>query len=146
MENNNIYPVNNNFYWINKIGRNCKNAELKQLGWIVVAISKKKCGWYMNPSEYNDYNESLEAFLTSIMNSKTLDIQKPNPRRWNTKSMWTSMGKLVPQLPTVITFSYDLSFRHVISHWKGIFENYTLCHQTPTMSIVLLWKTKKNIV
>jgi len=53
---------------------------------MVVAISKKGCGFYMNLSKNNDYNESLEAFLTLLMNSKTLDIQKYNPRRWNTKS------------------------------------------------------------
>jgi hypothetical protein len=50
--------------------------------------------------------------------------------------MWAPMGKLVPQLPGVVTFAYDLHFRHVIAHWKGIFENYTLCHQTLTLSIV----------
>ena len=33
-----------------------------------------------------DYNEALEAFLILLMNEKTLDIQKPNPRRWNVKS------------------------------------------------------------
>jgi hypothetical protein len=48
---------------------------------MVVAISKKICGCYAHMSEKNDYNESLEAFLTLLMNSKTLDIQKPNPRR-----------------------------------------------------------------
>jgi hypothetical protein len=32
-----------------------------------------------------------------------------------------SMGKLVPQLPGVVTFAYDLHFRHVIAHWKGVF-------------------------
>jgi hypothetical protein len=52
------------------------------------------------------------------------------------KVMWASMGKLVPQLPGVVTFAYDLRFRRVIAHWKGIFENYTLFHQTLTLSIV----------
>jgi hypothetical protein len=28
-----------------------------------------------------NYNEALEAFLILLMNAKTLDIQKPNPRR-----------------------------------------------------------------
>jgi hypothetical protein len=50
--------------------------------------------------------------------------------------MWAPMGKLVPQLPGVVTFAYDLHFRHVIAHWKGIFENYTLHHQTLTLSTV----------
>ena len=53
---------------------------------MVVAISEKRCGYYVHPSEKNDYNEALESFLTLLMNSKTLDIQKPNPIRWNTKS------------------------------------------------------------
>ena len=53
---------------------------------MVVAISQKRCGHYVNISEKNDYNEALEAFLTLLMNAKTLDIEKPNPRRWNSKS------------------------------------------------------------
>jgi hypothetical protein len=48
---------------------------------MVVAISEKRCGCYTHPSEKNDYNEAPEAFLTLLMNAKTLDIQKPNPRR-----------------------------------------------------------------
>jgi hypothetical protein len=48
---------------------------------MVVAISKKRCGYYVHPPENNDYNEAPEAFLTLLMNSKTPDIQKPNPRR-----------------------------------------------------------------
>ena len=51
-----------------------------------VVISEKRCGFYLHPSEKNDYNEALEAFLTLCMNSKTLDIQKHNPRRLNAKS------------------------------------------------------------
>jgi hypothetical protein len=45
------------------------------------------------------------------------------------KVMWAPMGKLVPQLPGVVTFAYDLRFRHVIARWKGIFKNYTLRHK-----------------
>jgi hypothetical protein len=52
------------------------------------------------------------------------------------KVMWTAMGKLVPQLPGVINFAYDLYFRHVIARWKGISERYTLCHQNMTLFIV----------
>jgi hypothetical protein len=48
---------------------------------MVVAIFEKRCGYYAHPSEQNDYNEAPEAFLTLLMNEKTLDIQKPNPRR-----------------------------------------------------------------
>jgi hypothetical protein len=38
------------------------------------------------------------------------------------KSCGPRLGKLVPQLPGVVTFAYDLHFRHVIAHWKGISE------------------------
>jgi hypothetical protein len=34
----------------------------------------------------------------------------------------SSQGKLVHQLLRVVTFAYDLRFRHVIAHWKGILE------------------------
>ena len=59
---------------------------------MVVAIYEKRCGYYMHFSEHNDYNESPEAFLTLLMNAKILDIQKPNLRRWNTKSYVGSDG------------------------------------------------------
>ena len=48
---------------------------------MVVAIFEKRCGCYAHQYEQNDYNEALDAFLTLLMNSKTLYIQKPNPRR-----------------------------------------------------------------
>jgi hypothetical protein len=32
------------------------------------------------------------------------------------------LGKLVNQLPRVVTFAYDLYFTHVIARWKGIIE------------------------
>jgi hypothetical protein len=52
------------------------------------------------------------------------------------KVMWVLMGKLVPQLPGVVNFVYDLHFRCVIARWKGIFENYKLWHQNkPLFSI-----------
>ena len=53
---------------------------------MVVAIYEKRYGFYAHPSEKNDYNEDLEAFLTLLMNSNILYIQKPNPWRWNAKS------------------------------------------------------------
>ena len=53
---------------------------------MVVAIYEKRCGYYVHSSKKNDYSEAPEAFLTLLMNAKTLDTQKPNPRRWNTKS------------------------------------------------------------
>jgi hypothetical protein len=59
--------------------------------------------------------------------------------------MWAPMGKLVPKLPEVVNFAYDLHFRHVIDHWKGILKKYTLFHQNLTLSIVLSWQAKKTL-
>jgi hypothetical protein len=39
------------------------------------------------------------------------------------KFMWATMGKLVPQIPEVTTFAYNLHFRRMIACWKGIFDN-----------------------
>ena len=44
---------------------------------------------------------------------KTINIQKPNPRRGSAK-LWPSLGKLVHQLPGVITFAYDLRLMYTI--------------------------------
>jgi hypothetical protein len=38
------------------------------------------------------------------------------------KSCGPRLGKLVHQLPGVVTFAYDLRFRRMIAHWKGIIE------------------------
>jgi hypothetical protein len=38
------------------------------------------------------------------------------------KSCGLRLGKLVYQLPGVVTFAYDLHFRRMIAHWKGIIE------------------------
>ena len=38
------------------------------------------------------------------------------------KSCGPRLGKLVRQLPGVVTFAYDLRFRRVIARWKGIVE------------------------
>ena len=38
------------------------------------------------------------------------------------KSCEPRLGKLVHQLPGVVTFAYDLRFRHVIARWEGIIE------------------------
>jgi hypothetical protein len=38
------------------------------------------------------------------------------------KSCGPRLGKLVHQLLGVVTFAYDLRFRHVIARWKGIVE------------------------
>jgi hypothetical protein len=38
------------------------------------------------------------------------------------KSCVPCLGKLVHQLSGVVTFAYDLRFRRMIAHWKGIIE------------------------
>jgi hypothetical protein len=38
------------------------------------------------------------------------------------KSCGPRLGKLVHQLPGVVTFACDLRFRRVIARWKGIIE------------------------
>ena len=38
------------------------------------------------------------------------------------KSCGPRLGKLVHQLPRVITFAYDICFRHMIARLKGIIE------------------------
>jgi hypothetical protein len=38
------------------------------------------------------------------------------------KSCGPRLGKLVHQLPGVVTFAYDLHFRRMIARWKGIIE------------------------
>jgi hypothetical protein len=38
------------------------------------------------------------------------------------KSCGPRLGKLVHQLPGVVIFAYDLRFRRMIAHWKGIVE------------------------
>jgi hypothetical protein len=39
------------------------------------------------------------------------------------KSCGPRLGKLVHQLPGVVTFAYNLRFRHMIARWKYIFED-----------------------
>jgi hypothetical protein len=48
---------------------------------MVVAIYEKRSGCYAHPSEKMDYNEDPKALFILLMKAKTLDIQKPNPRR-----------------------------------------------------------------
>ena len=70
-----------------------------------------------------DYNEAREAFFILLMNPKFLVIQNltlegETPTiMW---ALWVSWCNLVPQLPRVVTFAYDLRFRRVIARWKGI--------------------------
>ena len=50
--------------------------------------------------------------------------------------MWAHMVKLVLQLPGVITFAYDLRFRHVIVCWKGIVEEIHLRDSIMPLAII----------
>jgi hypothetical protein len=43
------------------------------------------------------------------------------------KSCGPRLGKLVHQLPRVVTFAYDLHFRRMIAHWKDLSEEYNSC-------------------
>jgi hypothetical protein len=52
------------------------------------------------------------------------------------KSCGPCLGKLVHQLPGVVTFAYDLRFRHVIAHWKGIFEEIHFGGSIMPLSII----------
>jgi hypothetical protein len=38
------------------------------------------------------------------------------------KSCGPHLGKLVHQLLEVVTFAYDIRFRHTVARWKGITE------------------------
>jgi hypothetical protein len=55
---------------------------------MVVAISEKRCGCYVHLSEKNDYNEAPKAFLTLLMNEKTLDIKNLTLGDETPKFMW----------------------------------------------------------
>jgi hypothetical protein len=51
------------------------------------------------------------------------------------KSCGPRLGKLVHQIPRVVTFAYDLHFRRTISHWKVLSEDYTCCLQNLNLTI-----------
>ena len=53
--------------------------------------------------------------------SKNLTLAYETP-----KFMWASMAKLVPQLPGVVTFAYELRLGCTIACWKGIDEELHL--------------------
>jgi hypothetical protein len=64
--------------------------------------------------------------------SKNLTLEGETPKvMW---ALWVSWCNLVPQLPRVITFAYELRFRRVIARWKGLSENYTFHHQILNLS------------
>jgi hypothetical protein len=60
------------------------------------------------------------------------------------KSSGTRLGKLVHQLPGVVTFANDLRFRRTIAHWKGLSEEQIFFfYQQKSFS---LWRAQKNVV
>jgi hypothetical protein len=52
------------------------------------------------------------------------------------KSCGPCLGKLVHQLPGVVTFAYDLRFRRMIAHWKGIIKEINLGDQSEPLAII----------
>ena len=51
-------------------------------------------------------------------------------------SCGSRLGKLVHQLPGVVTFAYDLRFMRVIARWKGIFEEIHFGHSIMPLDII----------
>jgi hypothetical protein len=63
------------------------------------------------------------------------------------KSCGPRLGKLVHQLPEVVTFSYDLRFRHTIARWKGLTKkNDFQLVEVSAFSIHMVPKSPKNVV
>jgi hypothetical protein len=60
------------------------------------------------------------------------------------KSCGTRLGKLVHQLPGVVTFSYDLCFRRVIARWKGIVEEIHFGGSIMILAIIENLDLEKN--
>ena len=59
------------------------------------------------------------------------------------KSCGPRLGKLVHQLPEVITFAYDLYFRRVIARWKGIIKEINFGGSIMPLSIIKELDTEK---
>jgi hypothetical protein len=60
------------------------------------------------------------------------------------KSCGPRLGKLVHQLPGVVSFAYDLRFRHVIARWKGIIEKIQFRHNIKETSVLKIHFPKKH--
>ena len=59
------------------------------------------------------------------------------------KSCGPRLGKLVHQLPGVVTFAYDLRFRRVIARWKGIIKEIILGGSNMPLDIIEELDTEK---
>ena len=55
------------------------------------------------------------------------------------------LGKLVHQLPGVITFAYNLRLGHMIAHWKDLSEDYN-GREKINDAILQLQHAQKNVV
>ena len=53
------------------------------------------------------------------------------------KSCGPRLGKLVHQLPGVITFAYDLRFRRMIARWKDLSETYNAQDKMALLEVIL---------
>jgi hypothetical protein len=63
------------------------------------------------------------------------------------KSCGPRLGKLVHQLPRVVTFAYDLRFRRMIARWKDLSEAYNVRDKIASLDAILQHQhTQKNIV
>jgi hypothetical protein len=60
------------------------------------------------------------------------------------KSCGPCLGKLVHQLPGVVTFAYDLRFRCMIARWKGIVEEIYFRHNIERTYILQTYFPKKT--
>ena len=60
------------------------------------------------------------------------------------KSCGPRLGKLVHQLPGVVTFAYDLRFRHMIAHWKDLSEDYNIFEKIPWWNFATATYPKKH--
>ena len=53
------------------------------------------------------------------------------------KSCGPRLGKLVHQLPRVVTFAYDLHFRRMIARWKDLSEAYNAREKIASLDAIL---------
>jgi hypothetical protein len=60
------------------------------------------------------------------------------------KSCGPRLGKLVHQLSKVVTFAYDLRFRCMIPHWKGIVKEIHFRHNMDEICILQTCFSKKH--
>ena len=57
------------------------------------------------------------------------------------------LGKLVHQLPGVVTFAYDLRFKRMIARWKDLSEAYNSRDKIASLDDILQQQhTQKTIV